>query len=111
MSVREAFEVGLLAIGVAGFALNAVGLLVARDAYDQIHYLAPGSLLGCVAIPAALVVQEGFTQAGVKAILIALLLLLANPVLSHATARAARVRRKQTLRPRPGDDFLIAEEE
>lgn len=111
MSVREGFEVGLLVIGVAGFALNALGLLAARDAYDQIHYLAPGSLLGCVAIPASLVVQEGFTQAGVKAILIALLLLLANPVLSHATARAARVRRKQTLRPREGDEFLRAEEE
>lgn len=111
MSVREAFEVGLLVIGVAGFAVNALGLVAARDAYDQIHYLAPGSLLGCAAIPAAIVVQEGFTQAGVKAILIALVLLLANPVLSHATARAARVRRKQRLLPREGEGFLPAEEE
>lgn len=90
----------LLAFGIAGFALTSIGLLLSDDVYEQIHYLAPGSLLGAVAIPAAAVMREGLSQAGAKAILIALLLFFSNPVLSHATARAARIRRQQQLTPR-----------
>ena len=43
-------------------------------------------------LAAAIVVNEGFSSAGVKAILVALALLVTNPVLTHATARAARIR-------------------
>jgi len=95
----------LLGFGVAGFALTSMGVVLTDDVYEQIHYLAPGSLIGAVAIPAAAVVREGLSQAGAKAILIALLLLVSNPVLSHATARAARIRRKQQLTPRADEDF------
>lgn len=105
MTLREIFAAILLTIGVAGFVITAAGLLVSRDVNDQIHFLAPGSLLGSTAIPAAVLVHEGFSQAGSKAILIAILLVISNPVLSHATARAARIRRKG--RPGPGSDENI----
>jgi multisubunit Na+/H+ antiporter MnhG subunit len=45
---------------------------------------------------------------GAKAILIAILLFLSNPVLSHATARAGRVRRRQQLPPVRGEDFPVS---
>lgn len=95
MSVRDVIVDGLLAIGLLSFALTTLGVCWYRNLYDQIHFLAPGTLIGAVAIPAAVIVHGGFTQAGTKALLIAILLVIANPVLSHATARAARVRRKQ----------------
>jgi len=38
------------------------------------------------------VLEESFSAAGIKALLVALVLLATNPVLTHATARAARVR-------------------
>lgn len=101
----------LLAIGVLGFAFTSLGLLITHDAFDQIHYLAPGSLIGSVAIPAAVIVHGGFSQAGAKAILIAVLLLVTNPVLSHAIGRAARIRRKQQLEPKPEEQIRVAGEQ
>lgn len=105
MSVHETIAAILLGAGVLGFLITAVGLLVSGDVYDQIHFLAPGSLIGSVAIPAAVLVHEGFSQAGAKAILIGILLAVSNPVLSHATARAARIRRKNQLAPRRDEDI------
>jgi multicomponent Na+:H+ antiporter subunit G len=105
MTGRDIAVAVLLGFGIAGFALTSMGLVLSDDVYEQIHYLAPGSLIGAVAIPAAVVVQEGLSQAGAKAILIALLLFLSNPVLSHATARAARIRRKRQLTPRADETF------
>lgn len=82
----------LLAIGMASFLVTAVGLLLIHDLYERIHYLSPGGIVGVLAIVAAIVVHESLSQAGVKAILIGVALFWMNPVLSHATARAARVR-------------------
>lgn len=87
----------LLGICVLGNLLTSVGLLRSSNLYDQIHYLAPGSLLGAVCIAGAVLLHEGFSQGGVKAILIAILLLVANPVLSHVTARAGKIRRENRL--------------
>ncbi len=101
----------LLAIGVLGFAFTSAGLLLARNVFDQIHYLAPGSLIGSVAISAAVLVHGGFSQAGAKGIVIAALLLGSNPVLSHATARAARIRRKQHLGLKSDEDIPFAKEQ
>lgn len=110
MSIREIIVGALLVMGILGFVITAIGLIVCDDLYEQIHFLAPASLLGAVAIPAAVVVNDGFSQMGTKAILIAILLFLSNPVLSHATARAARVRRKQQLPPVHGEDFPVSKE-
>lgn len=100
----------LLTVGLLSFGLTVIGVFLFRDAYDQIHFLTPGSVIGALAIPAAVLVKEGFSQAGSKAIAIALLLVIANPVLSHATARAARVRRKQQWMPLP-DEVVVTPEE
>ena len=101
----------LLVIGVLGFAFTSIGILVCRDVFDQIHYLAPGSLIGSVAISAAVLLHGGFSQAGSKSILIAILLLVSNPVLSHATARAARIRRKQQLSGQADEYIPVADEQ
>ena len=110
MSVQEVAVWVLLGIGIFGFLVTAVGFLVVDDFYEQLHYLAPSSLIGAVAIPAAVVVHEGFSQAGAKAILIALLLFWANPVLTHATLRAGRIRRKRQWTPTADEDVPFAPE-
>lgn len=110
MSVQEVAVWVLLGIGIFGFLVTAVGFLVVNDFYEQLHYLAPSSLIGAVAIPAAVVVHEGFSQAGAKAILIALLLFWANPVLTHATLRAGRIRRKRQWTPTADEDVPFAPE-
>jgi multicomponent Na+:H+ antiporter subunit G len=111
MNVRDMIAAIVLTVGVLLFALTTAGLLVARGLLDRIHYLAPGTLIGSVAITLAVLVHEGFTQAGVKAILIMILLVFSNPVLSHATARAYRIRRKHQSAPKPNEQIPFAKEQ
>jgi monovalent cation/proton antiporter MnhG/PhaG subunit len=92
LSAAELAVAALLALGVAVTWLSCLGVLVMRDPYDRLHYTAPASALAPVLIAAAVVVEEGLSAAGIKAVLVALVLVGTNPVLGHATARAARIR-------------------
>lgn len=111
MTWQDILVIALLVVGVCGFAFTAIGLLVTRDVFDQIQFLAPASLVGAVSITLAVLVHQGFQQDGVKAILIALLLFWANPILSHATARAARVRHRGQWETTEDENIPAAEEE
>lgn len=91
MSIRHALAVGFLISGVVVELVCCIGLIAVRDAFDRLHYLGPASSVGPVAIAAAILIEESFSQAGVKSLLVALLLLLTSPVLTHATARAMRI--------------------
>jgi len=82
----------LLYIAIVSALLAAVGLLVFKKVNDKLHYLAPPATLSVVLIAIAISLKEGWSQATTKTILCALAVLLMNPVLTHATARAARVR-------------------
>jgi monovalent cation/proton antiporter MnhG/PhaG subunit len=92
VSARHVIAGGLLAAGIAIELLCCLGALRARDAYDRLHYLGPASTLGAALICLAVLVNEGFDQAGNKALLLAAILAVCGPVLTHATARAARIR-------------------
>lgn len=98
MSVGDAIVWVLLVIGVAALLTAVVGVLVASNVYDRLHFIGPGSIVGPVALSLAVVVNEGpLSQAGLKSILVAVLLLGLSPVLVHATARAAFVRERGKL--------------
>jgi len=94
------FAVGaLVALGVAVELACCLGVVVMRDVYDKLHFTGPATILGPLALAGAIVVQEGLNQAGIKAVLIAGLLLVANPVLTHATGRALYIRQRDHLEP------------
>jgi monovalent cation/proton antiporter MnhG/PhaG subunit len=84
----------LLGIGVGSALLSALGLLATRNAYDQLHFTGPATLFGPAAIATAVLVEEPLSSAGIKAVVVALIMLSTGPVLIHATARAARVRER-----------------
>jgi multicomponent Na+:H+ antiporter subunit G len=94
VSVGDVAVVGLVAIGVGSALLSAAGLLAARDPYDQLHFTGPATVISPVAIAAAVLVEEPLSSAGVKSVLVAIIMLGTGPVLIHATARAARVRER-----------------
>jgi multicomponent Na+:H+ antiporter subunit G len=81
----------LLWLGVALELLCCVGVVVMRGVYSRLHFTAPAGL-GAIAIALAVLVRQGFSLIGDKALLVAFVVLLASPVLSHATARAAWIR-------------------
>jgi multisubunit Na+/H+ antiporter MnhG subunit len=94
VSVGDVAVVVLLVIGVGSALLSAAGLLATADPYDQLHFTGPATVISPVAIAAAVLVEEPLSSAGVKAVLIAIIMLGTGPVLIHATARAARVRER-----------------
>jgi multicomponent Na+:H+ antiporter subunit G len=94
VSVGDIAVAVLLALGVASALLGALGLLATRNPYDQLHFTGPATVIGPVAIAAAVLVEEPLSSAGIKSVLVALVLLGTGPVLVHATARAARVRER-----------------
>ena len=95
----------LVALGVAIELACCLGVLVMDDAFDKLHFLGPAATVGPLLIAIAIVATESFSQSGVKALLTAALLIVASPVLTHATARALYIRRRdhieQDPRPRP----------
>jgi multisubunit Na+/H+ antiporter MnhG subunit len=84
----------LLALGVASALMSALGLAASRNPYDQLHFTGPATVISPVAIAAAVLVEEPLSSAGVKAVLVALIMVGTGPILLHATARAARVRER-----------------
>jgi multicomponent Na+:H+ antiporter subunit G len=90
----------LLVIGVGAQLTGVVGVLVARNVYDRLHFTGPASIFGPLAFATAIVLDEGpVSQAGLKSMLVALLVLSLNPILVHASARAAFVRERGRLTP------------
>jgi multicomponent Na+:H+ antiporter subunit G len=88
----------LLAVGVAALLVGVLGVLVAPNVYDRLHYTGPASIFGPTCLALAVVIDEGpLSQAGLKSMLVAVLLLALSPVLVHATARAAFVRERGKL--------------
>lgn len=82
----------LLGIGVASALLSSIALLVMKDLYERMHYLSPPATITIICFTAAVLVDKHFSQAGIKATIIMVVLLLMNAILTHATARAARTR-------------------
>src|SRR5215211_4910768 len=71
---RRAGRAALLALGVAVTWLSCLGVLLMDDPYDRLHYTAPASALAPVLVAAAVVVEEGLSAAGIKALLVAFVL-------------------------------------
>ncbi len=89
--MRDALIAVLLVGGVSIELLCCMGVLVMQGAYARLHYGAPAGL-GAVLLALAIVVRQGFSLIGDKALLIGVFVLLTSPVLSHVTARAAHIR-------------------
>lgn len=101
MNSRGVIEVVGLVIGVASALFSSVGILIVDDFYERLHFMAPVATVGVTAIAAAIVVQEGLSLTSAKVVFVCLVVIVMNPVLTHATARAARIRRLGQWQPRP----------
>jgi monovalent cation/proton antiporter MnhG/PhaG subunit len=82
----------LLGIGVLSSLIGAVGVLAMKDLYEKLHYLSLPATFGVGCFSLAIIVDKHFSIAGIKALIIFVVILLMNAVLTHASARAARVR-------------------
>ncbi len=83
-------EAVLLAVGVFACACAALGVLVMPTTYARLHYVGLVTTIGAAACGAAVAVAEGIWPSGAKALLVAFVMIVMGPVVTHATARAAR---------------------
>jgi multicomponent Na+:H+ antiporter subunit G len=91
VSARDLIEYVLLALGVGIEVLCALGVLVMSNVYDRLHYVGAASF-GALFVALAILVRDSFSLIADKALLVAVLMLASGPIMSHATARAVRVR-------------------
>jgi monovalent cation/proton antiporter MnhG/PhaG subunit len=101
--VSLAIAAVLLAAGTALQLLACAGAAIMRDAYDRLHY-AGLSVPAAVLVGAAVLVREGPSQIGNRAILVVVTIAVTSPVLTHVTARAGRVRERGDWRS--GDEEM-----
>jgi monovalent cation/proton antiporter MnhG/PhaG subunit len=96
----------LLAAALLVCALSALGLLVMKGFYNKLHYLAPPAVLATAAVALAITAQEGTGAAAIKAGLVLLVMLISNPILTFAAARAKYLRELQLREKedRPGQE-------
>jgi monovalent cation/proton antiporter MnhG/PhaG subunit len=98
----------LLWIGVGWNLIAAIGVLVMRSAFDRLHLPAVATL-GAVFVAAAVLVEKSFSLVGDEAALAAVFLLIASPVLTHATARAVRISQHGDWRAQEQEDIEVEE--
>lgn len=81
----------LLWLGVLAQLLCCLGTWWLRDVFDSLHFAAAGSTVGPVLIGTAVaILGTGSVSGTVETVAACALLLAVNPLLTHATARAAR---------------------
>lgn len=109
--VREVAVDVLLGLAVAVGLASSAGVLAMRDTYQKLHYLTPMSIVAPALVGLAVLVQAGYSAKSAQAWLAIGFLIIASPVLSHATIRAARIRADGHWQPTADSDGARAEDE
>jgi multicomponent Na+:H+ antiporter subunit G len=104
MNGWEILALVLVASGVAAVWFSCLGMLVMPDPARRLHFVAPAATVGVVCVAAGVVAVEGLNAHGVRAALTALVVVMLSPVVTHATARALRVREVGNWNVLPGEE-------
>lgn len=83
------FAVVCIAAGSFFLVVAAVGMVRLPDVFSRSHALGLTDSMGATLVLVGLAINQGFTLTATKTVVVLLLLLLINPVISHATLRAA----------------------
>ena len=81
--------IGLIVIGMFFLVVGSIGMLRLPHVFARAHALSLTDSLGAVFVLAGLAVYQGFTMNSLKIMVVLVLVCLLNPVIAHATIRAA----------------------
>lgn len=79
----------LIVLGLFFLVVAAIGMVRLPDVFTRSHAVALTDALGGFFLLTGLAVYHGFTTNTLRILVVLALLLLVNPVISHATVRAA----------------------
>ena len=91
----DAFSIVAIAAGALFYLAGTVGLLRFPDAYTRLHALTKADNLGLVLVVIGLLPQVDGVLAGLKLVLVWLLVMLSSAAVSQLIARSARRQEKQ----------------
>ena len=91
----------LIIIGLFFLIVGSIGMLRLPDVFTRSHALSLTDSLGAMFVLGGLAVYQGFSTNLLKILVVLLLIYLLNPVIAHATIRAAY---RAGLRPAEEDD-------
>ena len=81
--------ISLIVVGLIFLVIGSIGMLRLPDVFSRAHALSITDSLGAVFVLLGLAVYEGFTMNFPRIMVVLVLVYLMNPVISHATIRAA----------------------
>ena len=81
--------IGLILLGLSFLVTAAIGMIRLPDVFTRSHALALTDSLGAFFVLTGLAIHQGPTLNAVKIFLVLVLIYLLNPVIAHATVRAA----------------------
>ncbi len=97
----------LLGLAVGLSIVCSFGMAIMRNAFQRLHFAACVVSVSSPLIAVAVFLEETEVQARLKVVLIALLLFCLNAVLTHATAKATRIRKAGHWPVRTGDSIAV----
>ena len=92
--------IGLIILGLFFLIVGSIGMLRLPNVFVRAHALSLTDSLGAVLVLAGLAVYQGFNMNFLKIMVVLVLVYLLNPIISHATIRAAY---RSGIRPSEGD--------
>jgi multisubunit Na+/H+ antiporter MnhG subunit len=111
MTIRLAFEDGLLILVVSLCWLGVSGMWRMREPVQALHYLSLPPTAGAALLTIAVLISQGMGQAFWKVLLITVILFASNSIVNHATSRAFRARELGHWEPLDGDPMEMVHEE
>ena len=86
---RFLISAGLILVGLFFLLVAAVGVLRLPDVFTRSHAVSLTDSLGALFLLGGLALYQGFSANLAKILIVLVLLYLLNPVIAHATVRAA----------------------
>lgn len=85
----ELIGAGLMLVGLFFLVVAAIGMVRLPDVFSRSHAVALTDSLGALFLLVGLAVEQGFSPNALRILVVLALLYILNPVISHATVRAA----------------------
>lgn len=89
VDVFEILSIACLVIGIIFLSLGMIGLLRLPDVYNRLHATTKIGTLGAFGVLLSIMIQEGLSPMGIKALTVGLFILLTSPISGHMIGRAA----------------------
>jgi multisubunit Na+/H+ antiporter MnhG subunit len=101
----------LVGIAVALAILCAFGVALVTKPLERLHFSSPVTSFSASLIAIAVWIDDPTWQSRLKVALVAVVLFVMNAILSHATARAIRIRDDKHFEPQPADRIPLITKE